>query len=94
MNCFITSIYYSPVKSLSFENLIKCKIKKKIGILNDRSFAFTRNVDLETAKLIEKFPDKRNINNFLSLKNSPILNKYSFNLGCNFDLCFFHYYRK
>ena len=83
MNCSITSIFYSPIKSLSFENLRMCKIKKKIGILNDRSFAFTRNVDLETAKLIEKFPNKRNINNFLSLKNSPILNKYSFNLQKN-----------
>jgi len=83
MTCSIAAIYYSPIKSLSFINLKMCKIKKKIGILNDRSFAFTRNVDLETAKLIEKFPNKRNINNFLSLKNSPILNKYSFNLQKN-----------
>jgi len=83
MKCYIASIYYSPIKSLSFENLGMCKIKKKVGILNDRSFAFTKNIDFETAKIIEKFPNKRNINNFLSLKNSPILNKYSFNLHKN-----------
>ena len=41
-------------------------------------FAFSRIVDLEKAKLIEKNPSERNLNNFLTLKNSPVLNKYNF----------------
>ena len=45
---------------------------------NDRIFAFSRIIDLEKAKLVEKNPDERNLNNFLTLKNSPALNKYNF----------------
>tara|TARA_B100000953_G_scaffold192398_1_gene158380 strand:+ start:136 stop:813 length:678 start_codon:yes stop_codon:yes gene_type:complete len=45
---------------------------------NDRIFAFSRSVDLEKAKLIEKNPNERKLNNFLTLKNSPVLNKYNF----------------
>ena len=45
---------------------------------NDRMFAFSRGVDLEKAKLIEKNPNERKLNNFLTLKNSPVLNKYNF----------------
>jgi hypothetical protein len=45
---------------------------------NDRIFAFSRGVDLEKAKLIEKNPNERKLNNFLTLKNSPVLNKYNF----------------
>jgi len=45
---------------------------------NDRIFAFSRIIDLEKAKLIEKIPNERNLNNFLTLKNSPVLNKYNF----------------
>ena len=45
---------------------------------NDRIFAFSRIIDLEKAKLVEKNPDERNLNNFLTLKNSPVLNKYNF----------------
>jgi hypothetical protein len=46
--------------------------------LNDRKFAFARVVDAEKALLIEKNPNERKLNNFLSLKNSPFLNKYNF----------------
>ena len=45
---------------------------------NDRIFAFSRNIDLEKAKIIEKSPNERKLNNFLTLKNSPVLNKYNF----------------
>jgi len=87
MDCSISSIYYSPVKSLSFEKLESCIIKKNIGILNDRLFAFSRNIDFEKAKLIEKFPDQRKLHYFLSLKNTPFLNKYNFNYdGLNLTL--------
>ena len=45
---------------------------------NDRVFAFSRGIDIEKAKLIEKNPNQRKLNNFLTLKNSPVLNKYNF----------------
>ena len=78
MNCRVSSIHYCPVKSISFQNINSCEIKKNLGIDNDRIFAFSRNVDLEKAKLIEKDAKERKLNNFLTLKNSPVLNKYNF----------------
>jgi len=78
MNCKISSIHYCPVKSVSFQSIQSCVISKHQGIANDRIFAFSRNVDLEKAKLIEKNPNERKLNNFLTLKNSPVLNKYNF----------------
>jgi len=45
---------------------------------NDRIFAFSRSIDLDKAKAIEKNPSERKLNNFLTLKNSPVLNKYNF----------------
>ena len=78
MNGIISSIHFSPIKSLSFTNIKSCEIKKNLGILNDRKFAFARVVHAEKALLIEKNPNERKLNNFLSLKNSPFLNKYNF----------------
>ena len=78
MNCTIKSINYCPVKSLSFESIESCNIKKDLGMPNDRIFAFSRGIDYEKAKLIEKIPNERKLNNFLTLKNSPFLNKYNF----------------
>ena len=78
MNCAISSIHYCPVKSISFQSIQSCEIKKNLGITNDRIFAFSRSVDLEKAKLIEKDAKARKLNNFLTLKNSPVLNKYNF----------------
>ena len=78
MSILVKSIYFSPIKSLSFINIKSCEIKKDLGILNDRRFAFSRIVDAEKALLIETEPNERKLNNFLSLKNSPILNKYNF----------------
>ena len=51
---------------------------KNLGMANDRMFAFSRSIDLEKAKVIEKNPNNRKLNNFLTLKNSPVLNKYNF----------------
>ena len=83
MNYTISSINYCPVKSLSFQSIRSCDIKKNLGILNDRIFAFSRSVDLEKAVLIEKNPNERKLNNFLTLKNSPVLNKYNFTYNDN-----------
>ena len=78
MSCSIISIHYCPVKSLSFQSIKSCDIKKELGMPNDRVFAFSRGIDLEKSKLLEKNPQDRKLNNFLTLKNSPILNKYNF----------------
>ena len=78
MNCTISSIHYCPVKSVSFQSIEKCDITKNLGMANDRMFAFSRSIDLEKAKIIEKNPNERKLNNFLTLKNSPVLNKYNF----------------
>ena len=78
MNNSITSINFCPVKSLSFQTIKSCNIKQDRGIVNDRIFAFSRGKDIEKAKIIEKKPNERKLNNFLSLKNSPALNKYNF----------------
>jgi len=78
MSVLISSIYFSPVKSLSFVKIKSCEIKKDLGILNDRKFVFSRIIDSKKAQLIEKNPSDRKLENFLSLKNSPFLNKYNF----------------
>ncbi len=78
MNCSISSIHYCPVKSVSFQSMQSCDITKNLGMSNDRIFAFSRIIDFEKAKKVEKNPSDRNLNNFLTLKNSPVLNKYNF----------------
>ena len=83
MSCSISSIYYCPVKTLSFQNIETCNVKKDLGITNDRIFAFSRGVDLEKAKSMEKNPNERKLNNLLTLKNSPSLNKYNFTYNKN-----------
>ena len=78
MSCLIKSINYCPVKSVSFQNIESSNIKKNLGMPNDRIFAFSRGIDIAKTKLIENNPNERKLNNFLTLKNSPVLNKYSF----------------
>ena len=78
MNCKIKSIHYFPVKSVSFQNIETSNIKKNLGMANDRIFAFSRGIDSNKSKLLEKDPNQRKLNNFLTLKNSPALNKYNF----------------
>ena len=83
MSATISSINYCPVKSVSFQTIETCEIKKDIGIVNDRIFAFTKDLDQEQANLFEKSPDDRKgkWNKVLTLKNSPVLNKYNFLLN-------------
>ena len=80
MSATISSINYCPVKSVSFQSVNECKIKKNIGIAGDRIFAFTKELDLDQARLIEKSSEERKgkWNKILTLKNSPVLNKYNF----------------
>ena len=80
MSANISSINYCPVKSVSFQTIENCEIKKDIGIVNDRIFAFAKDLDAEQAKLFEKSPEERKgkWNKVLTLKNSPALNKYNF----------------
>ena len=79
MSIIISSINYCPVKSVSFQTINTCKIKKNIGIVGDRIFAFVKDLDLDNARLFEKSPEERKgkWNKVLTLKNSSILNKYN-----------------
>ena len=85
MSATISSINYCPVKSISFQSVQNCKIKKNIGIIGDRIFAFAKDLDQDQVKLFEKSPDERKgkWNNILTLKNSAVLNKYNFILNKN-----------
>jgi len=80
MSATISSINYCPVKSVSFQNINTCKIKKNIGIVGDRIFAFAKDLDLDNAQIFEKSAEERKgkWNKILTLKNSPVLNKYNF----------------
>ena len=80
MSTTISSINYCPVKSISFQYIDSCEIKKNIGIAGDRVFAFARNLDADKARLFEKSPEERKgkWDKILTLKNSPVLNKYNF----------------
>ena len=80
MSISISSINYCPVKSISFQNITSCEIRKNIGITGDRIFAFSKGLDLNQAKLFEKKLEERRgkWNKILTLKNSPSLNKYNF----------------
>ena len=80
MSAIITSIYNCPVKSISFQNIEKCKINKNIGIEGDRVFAFSQNLDLDQSTEFETNPETRKgkWNKIVTLKNTPVFNKYNF----------------
>jgi uncharacterized protein YcbX len=78
MKPVVSSIHFSPIKSLSFQSINTAIIKKDIGFEEDRIFAFSRAIDMSLAKTIEKDPSERELIHFLTLKNSPALNKYDF----------------
>ena len=91
MSVTISSIHYCPVKSVSFQSIKNCEIKKNIGIVGDRIFAFAKGLNFEQAKSFEKDPEERRgkWNKILTLKNSPMMNKYNFLLdGNNLTLTF------
>ena len=79
----IEKLYYSPVKSLSFANSTNLTVKRSIGIKNDRIFAFTRLIQKDESVIYEKYPKERDLKFFLTLKNSPFLNKYNFEFRHN-----------
>ena len=85
MSISITSINYCPVKSISFQTDNNCKIRKNVGIVGDRVFAFSKGLEFNQAKLFEKSLDERRgkWNKILTLKNSPVLNKYNFKFKDN-----------
>ena len=74
----VDKLYFSPVKSLSLLNTNNFFVKRNIGIKNDRIFAFTRLISKKESIVYEKYPKKRNLKFFLTLKNSTFLNKYNF----------------
>ena len=80
MSATISSINYCPVKSVSSQSIDACEIKKNIGIVGDRIFAFAKDLEADKALLFEKSPEERKgkWNKVLTLKNSPVLNKYNF----------------
>ena len=80
MSATISSINYCPVKSISFQTIKSCEIRKNIGIVGDRIFAFSKGLDSNQAQLFEKKLEERRgkWNKILTLKNSPSLNKYNF----------------
>ena len=85
MSAIITSIHNCPVKSISFQNINKCKINKNVGIEGDRVFAFSQNLDLDQSIEFEKNPETRKgkWNKIVTLKNTPVFNKYNFLHGDN-----------
>jgi len=85
MSVSISSINYCPVKSISFQTSNECKIRKHIGIVGDRIFAFSKGLEFNQARLFEKNLDERRgkWNKILTLKNSPVLNKYNFKFKDN-----------
>ncbi len=79
----VEKLYYSPVKSLSFTNTMNFVVKRNIGIKNDRIFAFTRLIEKDESVIYERYPEKRDLNFFLTLRNSSFLNKYNFEFKHN-----------
>ena len=75
----IENLFYCPVKSLSFNEYNSFRIIRDKGIENDRIFAFVQNQKLHQIEQIIKNPKLRKLNNFLTLKNTPELNKFNFN---------------
>jgi len=78
MKPIVSSIHFSPIKSLSFQLINTAIIKKDVGFEEDRIFAFSRAIDNSLANTIEKDPSERDLIHFLTLKNTPALNKYDF----------------
>ena len=78
MKPIVSSIHFSPIKSLSFQSINTAIVKKDVGFEVDRIFAFSRAINMSFAQTIEKDPSERELIHFLTLKNSPTLNKYDF----------------
>ena len=70
----IKKLYFSPVKSLSFNRATRLFVRKNIGILNDRVYAFTRIVDENTSIILQNNPKKRELK---FVKNGFGLKRYN-----------------
>ena len=79
----IENLFYSPVKSISFEESESLNVLTDRGIESDRIFAFVQNLDSNSIKNLLEDPKSRKLNNFLTLKNSPELNQYNFTYAKN-----------
>ena len=79
----IENLFYSPVKSISFEESESLNVLIDRGIESDRIFAFVQNLDSNSIKNLIEDPKSRKLNNFLTLKNSPELNQYNFTYAKN-----------
>ena len=74
----IENLFYSPVKSISFIESSSLDVVKDKGIDNDRIFAFVQNINSSEVINLLNEPKYRKLNNFVTLKNTPELNKYNF----------------
>ena len=74
----IVNLFYSPVKSISFTESQSLNVLKDKGVESDRIFAFVQNMDSSDIKNLLEDPKSRKLNNFITLKNTPELNKYNF----------------
>ena len=74
----IENLFYCPVKSISFTESKSLQIIKNKGIENDRVFAFVQNQDKNKTEILINDPQSRKLNNFVTLKNTPELNKFNF----------------
>ena len=74
----IENLFYSPVKSISFEESESLNVLTDRGIESDRIFAFVQNMNSASIKNLIEDPKSRKLNNFITLKNTPELNKYNF----------------
>ena len=74
----IENLFYCPVKSISFTESNSLQVLKNKGIENDRVFAFVQNQDKNKIEILIKDPQSGKLNNFVTLKNTPELNKFNF----------------
>ena len=74
----IENLFYCPVKSISFTESKSLQVLKNKGIENDRVFSFVQNQDKNKIEILIKDPQSRKLNNFVTLKNTPELNKFNF----------------
>ena len=74
----IKNLFYSPIKSISFTESDSLNILKDRGVEDDRIFAFVQNMDVSKITNLIEDQKSRKLNDFITLKNTPELNKYTF----------------
>ena len=66
----IENLFYSPVKSISFEESESLNILTDRGVESDRIFAFVQNLDITSIKNLIKDPQSRKLNNFITITSN------------------------